>query len=163
MNLHIIKDEQAQSDFGYRKVEQYQILVKESVFKQMLKMEYKKPRNWLIMLLQVFRMAFSLFSRSFFASCAITFFIMLFSLSTSEAKEVYISANVLVEMMAVYFDIFKIVMVLFVIMDLCRFGISGVRRTTLAPNNAFTQHIFQQLCEEAAKLEESKNEKNDVA
>lgn len=72
MKMTIIEDQIAQSDFGYEEVKDYHIYVKSSVYKQLLKQEFKSPKNWLRMSWSVFRWCISLVYETFFNACLAT-------------------------------------------------------------------------------------------
>ena len=61
MSLYVVEDSEAKDEFGYRKVEQYRIYVKRSVYHKMLKEEMKKPSNWLRFGQSVFSLLGNLF------------------------------------------------------------------------------------------------------
>lgn len=165
MNLHIVKDKEAQSDFGYQKIEHYQIFVSESIFKKMLKTECKKPYNWIMMFTQIVSMVISLCNQAFIASSVITFTLGLFIFGSDSPIDTVFTSTMFFEAAQMLLSIFKITFTLSVISILIIRGLMKGRNvfphTKLAPNNIFTQHIFHKLQLQAIAIEEEK--KNEMA
>ena len=153
MNLYIIADKEAKDDFGYQEIKHYQIFLKESVYKQMLKYELKKPKNWGKFLYSLFLLFLRVFIQSAMLSLSVTFFYFIWSLNQSiELQEV--ATNALVN--------FKLFLVIFVLLwFIIRTNLLKHYRYpfTLAANNAFSQAIFERLNQRANELEAMKHEK----
>lgn len=164
MNLYIVKDKYAESEFGYKKVEHYQIIVKQSVFRKMLVAECKNPRNWLSMTSQLVGMIFNLLSTVLFTASSLTFIFLLFFFGV-EPTEATRNATA-IQLYQESWAIFKMIFVFCLILVLCIRGLKLYWQPTFFPayfeqasNNAFTQQIFHKLTEQAMAIEaEKKNE-----
>lgn len=166
MNLHIVEDKNAQSDFGYKKIEHYRIFVKESVFKEMMKSEYRKPLNWFVMLYQVIKVMIILFCQSAILSACITFIWGVFLLGEGKPSlERAITSTEVFEIASILLSLFKIVLISIIIMTLAIRGYATLNIFSSgavdAPNNVFTQHIFYKLQQQAMAIEEGK--RNEMA
>ena len=163
MNLYVVEDSQAQDNFGYRKIQQYQIFVKKTVYHQMLKTELKKPLNWLMWGWQVLRLFASVIGQALIGSTIVAWLHSLFLLTSAHTSYEVVTVQDIQEMVLQYFELFKIYVVLFVICNFTlRFSMPSKRNQfyALAPHNAFTQRIFQTLHQQVVQLDEAKNEKN---
>lgn len=153
MNLYIVADKEAQDDFGYQEIKHYQIFVKESVYRRMLKAEMKKPMNWVRYLYSLILLFGKVFIEAFMASLSLTFFYFIWSLSQGvEWQEIAIDALEIVKLLTILF-ILSWFIVKTNFLKHYRYPFA------LAANNAFSQAIFDRLNQRANELEATKHEK----
>ncbi|MGX2956897.1 hypothetical protein ACWIYZ_07375 [Ursidibacter arcticus] len=165
MSLHIVKDKDSQCEFGYKKIENYQIFVSESIFIKMLKAECKKPYNWLIMAYQIIRMAMSLLGQAMLNSAVLTFILSLFIWGSEKPIDVAFTSTMFFDNYQMLLSIFKSIFILYVMAVLVIKGVNQIKLypsySRSAPNNIFTQCIFHKLQLQAIEIEEEK--KNEMA
>lgn len=152
MSLYVVEDSEAKDEFSYRKVEQYRIYVKRSVYHKMLKEEMKKPLNWLYFGQSVFSLLGNVFMYAVIFSSCITFLSFLWLLSNGQPMQ-----DVATSMLEVSKMLFVSYFIMFFIAQTILFSLN--RKGGLAKNNAFSQVIFYRLSNRASQIEAQKNEK----
>lgn len=152
MSLYVVEDSEAKDEFGYRKVEQYRIYVKRSVYHKMLKEEMKKPSNWLHFGQSVFSLLGNVFMYAVIFSSCITFLYFLWLLSNGQPMQ-----DVATSMLGVSKMLFVLYFIMFFVAQTILFLLN--RKGGLAKNNAFSEVIFYRLSNRASQIEAQKNEK----
>lgn len=154
MSLYVVEDYEAKDEFGYKKIEQYRIYVKRSIYHQMLKEEMKKPSNWLRWGQSVFSLLARLFMYAVIFSSCTTFLCSLWLLSNGQPIQ-----EVATSMLGVSKMLFVLYFIMWFVGQAAVFSIN--RNVGLAKNNVFSEVVFYRLSERANQLEAQKNEKAD--
>ena len=152
MSLYVVEDSEAKDEFCYRKVEQYRIYVKRSVYHKMLKEEMKKPSKWLYFGQSVFSLLGNVFMYAVIFSSCITFLYFLWLLSNGQPMQ-----DVATSMLGVSKMLFVLYFIMFFVAQTILFSLN--RKGGLAKNNAFSEVIFYRLSNRASQIEAQKNEK----
>lgn len=168
MNLHIIDDKQAENDFGYKKIENYQIFVKKSVYRKMMIQEYKSLRNWLWFIYSLIMVISELILNSVILGFLFSLIVTLLegdfgslgveSLANIFGKEVRDSITILdlYELIFIYKLKLKFFIILAFIFQLLLMVVN-VKNGVKVNNNAFSRQVFYKLHYQAAELEGNKN------